>query len=62
MRKPAAFAASIVFALVAVAHLVRAILGTSIEIGGWAVPHWLSVVAVAGAGALSMLLWRERGG
>ncbi len=61
MRKPATLVGSMVFTAVAVAHLFRLIAGTSIVIGGQAIPVWLSAAAVVGAGALAVLMWRERG-
>ena len=43
----------IIFGIVAVAHLLRVVLGWNINIGGWEFPVWLSALAVAGAGYLS---------
>jgi len=37
---------TIIFALVAVAHLVRFVLGWSAQIGTWDVPLWVSMPAV----------------
>jgi hypothetical protein len=45
--------AGTIFALVSLAHLVRAAMGWPITIAGWNVPIWLSWVAFAGAGLLS---------
>ncbi len=45
--------AGVIFALVALVHLVRIYFGWSIVIGGWSVPMWPSWVAFVGAGALS---------
>jgi uncharacterized membrane protein len=45
--------AAIIFALVALLHLLRLVLGWSIVIEGWAVPMWLSWIGLLVAGALS---------
>ena len=42
----------IVFLLVAVAHLVRVLVGWDFSVGGWDVPSWASVVAAVVAGYL----------
>jgi len=47
-----------VFALVAVGHLVRATSGWPLRVGEWDVPVWVSWVAVALAGSLSV--WAQR--
>ncbi|HWF64249.1 MAG TPA: hypothetical protein VN685_06535 [Rhizomicrobium sp.] len=49
--------ASAIFALVALAHLVRALLNWPISIDGWIVPVWLSWLAFVVAGALSWFGW-----
>jgi len=40
------------FLVVAIAHLLRIILGWHVEIGGLSIPFWLSWLAVLAAGAL----------
>jgi hypothetical protein len=45
--------AGVIFALVAVGHLLRIYMDWSVVIGGWAAPMWLSWIAVAVAGGLS---------
>ncbi|HEX4369702.1 MAG TPA: hypothetical protein VH019_00015 [Rhizomicrobium sp.] len=45
-------AAGAVFVLVALAHLVRAVMDWPIVIAGWIVPVWLSWLAFVIAGAL----------
>lgn len=42
-----------IFALVALLHLARVLLGWDAVIGGWEVPMWLSWGAVIGAGFLA---------
>ena len=48
---------SLIFGLVTVVHLVRALMGSSIVIGSWDVPLWASWLAVVIAGALSWWTW-----
>ena len=43
----------IIFLLVALAHLVRVIVGWEFRVGSWDVPSWASLIAVALAGYLS---------
>lgn len=49
---------AVVFAVVAVAHLWRAVQGTPVLIGGWPAPVAISWVAVVIAGGLA--LWGFR--
>jgi hypothetical protein len=51
--------AIILFALVALAHLVRLIDRTEILVGTMAVPLWVSVLGVVVPGLIAWLLWRE---
>jgi len=44
---------AVIFAIVALAHLLRAVLGWPIVIAGWIVPVWLSWLAFVVAGGLS---------
>ncbi len=43
----------IVFALVALAHLVRVVAQADFVVSGWNVPSWLSLIATVVAGYLS---------
>ncbi len=45
--------AGVIFAVVALAHLLRIAMGWMVMIGDWMVPMWLSWIAVIGAAALS---------
>ena len=45
--------AAAIFAVVAVLHLVRILMGWSIVIDGWTVPMWVSWLGLIIAGALS---------
>ena len=49
---------SVIFALVAVLHLVRIVGQWTVFIDGWQVPMWASVVGVAVAGFLSFAGFR----
>lgn len=44
--------AGLIFAVVAVLHGMRLLLGWDAVIGGWEVPHWVSWIALALAGYL----------
>jgi hypothetical protein len=59
--KPVARIASLFLALVALAHLLRAVTGTPLTVGGTAIPVWMSVAAFVFTGGLAGLLWRESG-
>ena len=48
----------IVFAAVAILHLLRSLFETPMIIGNWIVPLWLSWVAFLGAGVLSIWAFR----
>jgi hypothetical protein len=45
--------AGVIFAIVALAHLLRIVTGWPIVIDNWAVPMWLSWIALVVAGGLS---------
>lgn len=45
--------AGAIFAIVALLHLLRIFAGWSVLIGSWAVPMWLSGIAIIVAGGLS---------
>lgn len=51
----------LVFALVALMHLVRAVRGLPVVAGDWQVPVLVSWVAVAVAGGLAVWAFRSRG-
>lgn len=60
MNKPATLFAAIIFTLVALAHLLRVLLGLSITIGGWPVPLWMSVIGFIVPCILVVALMQER--
>ena len=45
--------AGVIFAIVALAHLLRIFMGWTIVIDNWTVPMWLSWIALVIAGGLS---------
>jgi hypothetical protein len=54
--------AGVIFAIVALAHLLRLFMGWPIVIGNWTVPMWLSWIALVISGGLSyfglsLVLW-----
>jgi hypothetical protein len=51
-RKTYLTLAGAIFALVSLAHLLRAVMGWSVIIAGWNAPIWLSWVAFVAAGML----------
>lgn len=60
MRRPASLAAGILFLLMAVAQLLRFILGIEVVAAGVVIPLWPSAVAAALLAALGIWLLRER--
>ena len=51
--------AVVVFAVVALLHLVRIILGWEVIVNGITIPMWVSVVGTVLAGGLAIWFWRE---
>jgi len=60
--KPFTTIAVVVFALVALMQLLRAISGWEVTVNGIAIPVWASVIAFVVASALAIMLWREARG
>jgi hypothetical protein len=52
-EKTFATVAAVIFALVALLHLLRLVMGWSIVIDSWTAPMWLSWVGLVVAGGLS---------
>ncbi len=59
--KPFTTIAAILLALVAVAHILRMILGWEITLNGMIVPSWVSLPGFIVPALLSVMLWREMG-
>lgn len=57
-RNTYAMASGVIFAAIAVLHAARIFYGWSAEIGGWAVPMWLSWAALVIAGYLAYAAWQ----
>ena len=57
--KPFSAIAAVVFALVALAQLLRLALGWSIVVNGISIPLWASAIACLVAGGLAVMVWRE---
>lgn len=57
--KPFTTIAVVVFALVAVVHLIRLFTGWEVIVNGFVVPVWASLVGLIVAGGLAVMLWRE---
>lgn len=57
--KPATTLATILFALVSLAHVLRLAFKAEVTVGGTAIPMWVSVVGLLVAGGLALALWRE---
>jgi sterol desaturase/sphingolipid hydroxylase (fatty acid hydroxylase superfamily) len=49
----------VVFALVAVAHALRAARGWALQVDAWTIPVWSSWVAALVAAGLSIWAWRR---
>ena len=59
-EQPFTVAAIVIFAIVALMHLLRLVLGWDATIAGTEIPMWVSVAALVIAGSLSVGLWREK--
>jgi hypothetical protein len=59
MNKPFTMIAVVVFALVALVHLLRLAFGWEATINGAAVPMWASGLGLVIAGGLAAALWWE---
>jgi len=57
--KPATLLTTVVLLLIALAHVLRLILGTEVTVAGRTIPMWASAAAVIVLAALAMALWRE---
>ena len=58
--KRSSLVAIVLLALIALAHLVRLVVGAQATVGGVAVPMWASGVGILVAGGVALLLWRDR--
>ena len=53
------FLAALIFALVAIAHLLRLVFHVEVLIGGISIPMWVSVIATVIPAGLSVALFRQ---
>ncbi len=57
-QKTFSLVAGVIFALVALFHLVRIFMEWTLIVGDWSVPKWVSWVALVVAGGLALLGFR----
>jgi hypothetical protein len=57
--KPFTSVAIVVFSIVALAHLLRILLGWTVTVNGILIPFWVSVIACGFGATLAVMLWRE---
>ena len=57
--RPFTRVASVIFGLVAVAHVLRVVLHVEVVVGAWRVPMGISWAGTLVAAALAVALWRE---
>ena len=58
--KPVTSAAIAVFAVVALAQLLRVLMRWTVTVNGIVIPFWVSVTACVIAATLAIMLWREK--
>lgn len=56
--KPVTLVATILLAVVSLAHLMRILFGARVTVGDAYIPMWVSGVAFVVAGFLAVMLWR----
>ena len=56
--KPVTMGATILLAIVSLAHLMRILFGVRVTVADSVIPMWVSGVAFVVAGGLAILLWR----
>jgi hypothetical protein len=57
--KPFTLIAVVVFSVVAIAQLLRVVMGWEVVIAGLVIPPWVSIVACIFAALLAVMVWRE---
>ena len=58
-RKRYCIVSGTMFALIAMSHLIRLLLGSTVHIGDWLLPGWTSLIGLLVAGAFSVWAFRE---
>ena len=59
MKRPFTIVAAVIFAVVALIHLLRLAYGWAVNVGGGNVPMWASVLGLVISGVLAAGLWWE---
>ena len=59
MKKPFTTVAAIIFAVIALVHLLRLMYGWVVNVAGGNLPMWTSVLGLVIAGVLAAGLWWE---
>ncbi len=59
MTKPFSTLASILFALIALAHLYRIVRPFEVVVGTCSIPQWASFIGLIVAATLAVMVWRE---
>lgn len=57
--KPFTTIAVLIFAIIALAHLLRLVRGFEVVVAGTAVPQWVSIAGLIVAALLAVMVWRE---
>jgi hypothetical protein len=57
--KPFTTIAVVVFAVIAVVHVLRLFAGWEVVVSGFVIPVWWSVPGFIIAGGLALMVWRE---
>ena len=57
--KPVTMAATLLLAVVSLAHLMRILSGIRVAVADSVIPMWVSGVAFVVAGGLAIVLWRN---
>lgn len=60
--KTGSLIAIVLFFLVAIAHLIRLIIGAEVTVEGTPLPQWVSVIGVVVPALVAFLLWKESKG
>ncbi len=58
-NRPFTVIAIVVLGLMALAHLLRLLLGWYVVVAGLSIPMWISVLGLVVAAGLATMLWRE---
>jgi hypothetical protein len=59
MKKPFTFLAVLIFALIAIVHVLRLVFGWEVTLNAAVVPMWVSLIGLLIAGGLAAAPWWE---